>query len=325
MPQVTISDWWHGSHHSSQFGGETGELWQALTAQTMLMINSSPTDGVNTSGMAILGAEQTHVQVGSQLLTSRGAVKAELMSNGMLQTSLEGFSPLPFTQFNTQLAFVPAGLAGGVVQGMLMTPVGMLMGCANTGGQLSSELLTGMQPSPTSQLLLGVHTWGIPGLRCGTKIALEWQVHRMATNAHGEPLTDEPPLASSTVTLACTSPAVTASGAPLTHPERSASLSIFHRLSAAHSLAATLEWPAKAEGQLTIGGTRQISERARVRGKWGTSGVLAFALEVAGEKCVAPLAHLPVHRTHLASVASASPEQCSCYTELVISPTPTRC
>ena len=35
---------------------------------------------------------------------------------------------------------------------------------------------------------------------------------------------------------------------------------------------------------LTAGGTRQLTESTRLRGKWGTQGILALALEVAGEK-----------------------------------------
>ena len=38
----------------------------------------------------------------------------------ILQTALEGLAPLPFLNFNTQLAFVPAGLAGGVLQSVLL-------------------------------------------------------------------------------------------------------------------------------------------------------------------------------------------------------------
>ena len=35
---------------------------------------------------------------------------------------------------------------------------------------------------------------------------------------------------------------------------------------------------------MTVGGTRQVTDHTRLRGKWSTTGVLALALEVAGEK-----------------------------------------
>ena len=93
----------------------------------------------------------------------------------MVNVSLEGFQPLPFLNCNLQLAFVPAGLAGGVLQTMMLTPVGMVMSCLNTGGQMSCELITGAQPSPTSQVMLGCHFWGMPGLLGGVKTAIELQ------------------------------------------------------------------------------------------------------------------------------------------------------
>ena len=51
--------------------------------------------GVVTSGMAMLSREQSQAQVSTQIETSRGVLKAELASQGMLQTSFEGFAPLP--------------------------------------------------------------------------------------------------------------------------------------------------------------------------------------------------------------------------------------
>ena len=57
------------------------------------------------------------------------------------------------------------------------------------------------------------------------------------------------------------------------------------RPSPKHSMFASMEWPAKGEqGHLAVGGTRQLSDHARLRGKWGTQGLLALALEVAGDK-----------------------------------------
>ena len=259
------------------FGGEIGELFNSLSPQMMVMLNSSPREGVLTNAMAMLGAESSQGTVGTTLITNHGALKAELISHGMLQASFEGFSPLPFVQLNTQLAFLPQGLAGGVLQGVMVSPIGMLMGCANTGGQLSAELLTAVQTPGEGQLMFGVHTWGVPGLRCGYKAALEFQ-HQLVD---GEEL-----LGSSAITLACTSPFVSADGAPLAEPERSVSLSAFHRTSKNHAVCASVDWPAKSAtgGSMTLGGTRQLSDTLRLRGKWGTTGILALALEVSGEK-----------------------------------------
>ena len=47
-------------------------------------------------------------------------------------------------------------------------------------------------------------------------------------------------------TLACTSPFVSADGAPLAEPERSVSLSAFHRTSKKHAVCASVDWPAKS-------------------------------------------------------------------------------
>lgn len=257
------------------FGGEAGELINAFQTHAMFTINSSPREGVMTNAMAMLGADASQASVGTQMLTSRGAVKAELVSHGMLQTSFEGFSPLPFMQLNTQLAFMPQGFAGGVLQSLVLTPVGMLMGCLNTGGQMSAEALTAFQPTPDSQLMLGFHLWGVPGLRGGVKGAVEWQHQEMDGDT---------PTSSSAITLVCTSPYVRSDGSPLEAAERSTSLSVFHRTAAKHSMMASLDFAAGTDGKLTLGGTRELSEQTRLRGKWGTHGVLALALEVAGDK-----------------------------------------
>jgi hypothetical protein len=263
------------------FAGEVGELFGALQPHTIVQLGSSPADGVMTTGMAMFSEQGAQAQMGTQVVTSRGVLKADLVSHGMLQTSFEGFAPLPFMQFNTQLAFMPQGFAGGVLQGLMLTPVGMLMGCLNTAGQLSAEAFTAVQPTPTSQLILGAHTWGLPGLRCGVKGAIELQ--------HQQVDAKDELVGSSSISLTCVSPFVNADGSALAAPERSTTLSVFHRTSAKHSLAMSLEWPAKAAGRLTVGGTRELSDHTRLRGKWGTSGVLALALEVAGEKSSATL------------------------------------
>ena len=268
------------------FGGGVGEALNALSPQTMFTFASSPLDGVMTTAMALLRPDQSLAQIGTQYLTRFGTAKAELMANGMLQTAFEGLSPLPFLQLNTTLAWspVPAGLAGGIVQGVVVSPIGMLMACVNTGGQMSTEFLTGIQPTSDSQLMFGLHSWSLPGVRGGIKAALEWQ--------HQETLEDQP-FRSSAITLACTVPFVRADGSPLAESNNSTSLSVFHQMSQNDSMFAMVEWNSNAAGTMTVGGTRKISEHGRVRGKWNTAGVLALALEVAGDKCA--LLIIPAH------------------------------
>ena len=174
------------------FGGEISELYNSLSAaQSVVSLSTSVRDGVMTSGMAMLGESGSQAQVGTQLMTSRGTLKADLISAGMLQTTIEGFPPLSFLNLNLQLAFVPQGLAGGVLQSMLLTPVGMVMSSINTGGQMSCEFITGGAPSETSQVMLGAHWWGLPGLLGGCKAAMEFQ-HMVLDK-------DENPVASSAV------------------------------------------------------------------------------------------------------------------------------
>lgn len=79
-------------------------------------------------------------------------------------------------------------------------------------------------------------------------------------------------------------PFVAADGAPLSEKDPSWSLSVFQRLSATNTLAASLERTPKSGTHLSAGGTRQLSDTARLRGKWGTNGLLALALEMAGER-----------------------------------------
>ena len=246
------------------FGGEINELFSSLSAaQSVFSLNTALRDGVMTSGMAMLSENASQAQVGTQLQTSRGTLKAELVSQGMLQTSFEGFSPLPFLNLNTQLAFVPAGLAGGVLQTMLLTPVGVVMGCVNTGAQMSCEVITGAQPSPTSQAMLGCHWWGMPGLLGGVKASLELQ-HMVLTEKEEGPQPQPPPpteagsptvdkeappaaekeqtlIGSSAVTLSMTAPFVAADGTKLESLNPSLSLSVFQRISPTNSLAASIE------------------------------------------------------------------------------------
>ena len=198
------------------------------------------------------------------------------MANGMLQTSWENFTLLNGAMlFNTTLAWSPAGLAGGVLQGMLATPLGMLMCSGNTGGQTSTELISGVPLSPTSTLMLGLHSWHVLGKRGGVKGALEW--------AHQE-LDGDELVSASAVTLACTKPLVQADGSALAEPEQTTTFSVVHKTSVKNALVASLEWAPKTDGVMTLGGTRQLTDRTRLRGKWNTNGVLGLALEVAGEK-----------------------------------------
>jgi len=262
------------------FGGEANELFNSMSAaQSVFSLSTALRDGVMTSGTSILSENSSQAQVGTQLVTSRGTLKAELVSAGMLQTTVEGFQPLSFVNMNLQLAFFPTGLAGGVLQTMLLTPVGMALASMNTGGQISGEFITGGQTSATSQVMLGCHVWGTPLVRgaCGVKAALE--VQHMVLDEK-----EEMPVASSALTLACTAPFVAADGTKLSALDPSMSLSVFQRLSPLHSVAVSIERAPKDGIHLTAGGTRQLSDSARLRGKWGTQGVLAFALEMAGEK-----------------------------------------
>lgn len=261
------------------FGAECGELYNSCQVQRLVMLSTTLPGGLAASGMGALGPEQSQLQVGTQYMTRAGVLKAEFMSAGMLQTAFEGFSPLPFLQLNTQLAFCGQGLAMGVLQGLVLTPVGMIMGCANVMGQLSAEMITAIQPTPSDQLLLGAHAWGTPGSMGGVKGALEWQ--HQVLEGEGD---DAKLVAMSAITLAVTAPYVTARGAPLERLAPSWALHAFHRPCAAHSLAASFERGASGKHVLTAGGTRTLSETSRLRSKFATTGVLGLALEVAGTK-----------------------------------------
>ena len=258
------------------FGGEIGELFNSLnTGQSMLTIATQLREGVMSSGVAMLGDRSAQAQIATQVATSRGTLKAELVSQGLLQATIENFQLLPILNSTLQLCFVGPMLAGGTLMNMLVTPVGMLQTYVNTGGQMSAEFLTGAQPTETSQVMLGAHVWGVPGLACGYKTALEFQ----SMQIQGDEL-----IGSSSVTLAMTRPLVDAAGSRLAEVDPTVSLSVFARTSAANSVAASIERHPKRGTHLTVGGTRQLTDSSRLRGKWGTQGLLAVALEVAGEK-----------------------------------------
>ena len=49
---------------------------------------------------------QVQGQMGLAYITPFGALKADFLSMGLVQTSFEGFSPLPFMQLNTQVCML---------------------------------------------------------------------------------------------------------------------------------------------------------------------------------------------------------------------------
>lgn len=160
----------------------------------------------------------------------------------------------------------------GALQGALMTPLGPLVASANLFGQMSCEFVTGVQPSENSQVMLGAHWWGMPDAYGGVKAAIEWQHHQLV---EGELA------ASSTVTAAVTRPSYRNDGSPATP---SWSLAVAHRMSLSSALACQLESAAEAPHVLSVGGSRQLSDKYRLRGKWSTTGVLGLALEQQAEK-----------------------------------------
>jgi hypothetical protein len=133
------------------FAGEIGELFNSLSAaQSILAIAAAPREGVMTSATAVHSEQGSQAQVGTQLATPYGVLKAELVSQGVLQTTFEQFQPLPFLNCSLQLAFMGPMLAGGALSTMMLTPVGMLMSSVNPMGQMSAEFITGASPTSGS-------------------------------------------------------------------------------------------------------------------------------------------------------------------------------
>ena len=163
------------------------------------------------------------------------------------------------------------GLAGGALQAVVMTPVGVLLGSANLFGQMCAEIITGGAPSESTQLMLGAHLWGQPGAFGGAKVAAELQHAVM----DGEEL-----VGTSAITLAATRPCVKADGSPA---QTSGSLSIAYRPSADYSLATSIERTPGGNHVLTAGGTRSLDGGKRLKGRVTTDGILALALDVAAE------------------------------------------
>lgn len=265
------------------FGGEINELAQATTPQRLVMVNSQIREGITVGGMAatqegpsLMQPTVTQAQFMTNYATRFGALGAQLSSQGMLTLGIEGCSPHPNLSLNSTVGLVPQGLAMGEAKAMLMTGVGMVTAQANLFGQMSAELLTGLQPSPTSQLMLGAHAWGQPGLLGGLRAAAELQ--SMVLDER-EQIT-----ASSALTLEITSPRVGPTGAAADATPSSWSVSAFHRTSPTHSVAANYTQPKGGDAFMWLGGTRQLNDSTRLRGKWSTRNLLSLALEVSGDR-----------------------------------------
>ena len=105
-------------------GGQVNELLNAVTPQQMLMFGVGIKEGVSVNGMGMLAAEQSQAVLTGNYQTRHGALGATLVQPcgqpTMLQTTLEGFQPLPFMQLNSQLMFVNGvGLGMGMVNVIL--------------------------------------------------------------------------------------------------------------------------------------------------------------------------------------------------------------
>ena len=123
--------------------GGPGPLLNAVTPQQMLMFGVGIKEGVSVNGMGMLAAEQSQAVLTGNYQTRHGALGATLVQPcgqpTMLQTTLEGFQPLPFMQLNSQLMFVNGvGLGMGMVNVIL--PPFILS--ANLMGQMSAEPYT---------------------------------------------------------------------------------------------------------------------------------------------------------------------------------------
>lgn len=251
------------------FKAELGEWINTTSPAKLAMLGLSLRDGLSMSGMSMLqdgGGGMT--QSGLTYATRFGALKAEVISQGVVQTTLEGFMPLPFMQVTTQLAFMPQGLAGGAMQSVIMCPIGAMMLSANLAGQLSAEVVTGVQPfGDMSQLMLGAHVWGLPGAYGGSKLAVEY-IQGVA-GAEGEP-----PSRVGTITAEVTRPHAGSASKP------SGSLSVCHSLGGSGALNASFEVTPQGERLLTMGGSKQLAPSARLRGRVATNGLLSLALQL---------------------------------------------
>jgi len=234
------------------------------------MLNCSLSERMGVSSVGMLGREQSQGQLGLSYQTRLGVLKAELLTNGIVQTTLEGLQPLPFMQITTQAAFVKQGLAMGGLQTVCMTPVGFLMGSVNLMGQMSCEFVSGA-PAGDGQVMFGAHVWGFPGIYGGTKAALEWT--RPVLDEQGE-FTGR----LSAITLACTRPRKEFEGVS------TVSLTAANRMSETNSVLASIERNAQGNIEMAVGGSGLVRPGMRMRGRFTTKGVLGMALELPTEK-----------------------------------------
>ena len=95
--------------------------------QRIVQFSSALRENVQMRGMGMLGKDQNNGSLAVQAMTSHCMLSAEAVSQGVVQLGVEGLSPLPILQLNTQLAFMPY-LCGGTGNAVLMTPVGPLIG-----------------------------------------------------------------------------------------------------------------------------------------------------------------------------------------------------
>jgi len=251
------------------FKGELGEWINTTSPAKLAMLGLSLREGLNLSSMGMLqDGGGGMAQAGLTYQTRFGALKAEMISQGVLQTTLEGFTPLPCMQVTTQLAFMPQGFAGGAMNTVIMSPVGAVMLSANLGGQLSAEFVTGAQPfGEMSQLMVGAHVWGLPGAYGGTKMAVEYMQAVPGAD-------DEPPSRVGTITAEVTRPRA---GSP---NGTSGSLSVCHNLGNSNALNASFEVSAQGERLLSMGGSKQLAPSARLKGRVATNGLLSLALQL---------------------------------------------
>lgn len=258
------------------FAAGANELFQTLTPTRMLTMSCSVRDSMATTVMAMQNQGQTAGQLGLQYASPLGMLKLEGASQGLVNVTLEGFQPLPILSLNTTLGFVGGMLGCGELRSVLMTPVGMLMGMANIYGQMGAEFFTALQPKEGHQLLVGAHVWGLPGLYGGVKCAAEWT---------REVVVAEELQSQCSITAAVTRPYLSNDGSP---GVPSYSLTVCHRPNAESTLALQYEGTPGKEGApagvLTLAGARQLSEAQRLKARWNTQGLLALALEQAGQK-----------------------------------------
>ena len=258
--------------------GGVNELFDGVTPKTLFQAQVSVRDGLTSQGMGMMQGPAAFGQVGLQYASPLGNLKADLISQGVVNLSLDGFQPLPIMQLNTQLSFMSGMLVGGQLYSVLFTPVGVMTGGANLYGQLSGEFFTGIQPAsyPGNQVMLGVHTWGMPGIFGGYKAAIEWS---------REVVVNDELQAQCAVTAAVTKPYLMNDGEPGTH---SFTLSAYHRMSESSLLAVQVEGGAQGS-VMSTGRSRQLSEAQRLMARWTTQGILGLALEQSGEKSVLSL------------------------------------